>query len=133
MSRSSTAMDAYVGSRIAARRTALGLSQGALARAVGVTFQQLQKYERGANRVSAGRLHAISETLATPITEFFPPATILSLSATAQPVDLHLTPKLDHGLGMEDGRTLLEGFSSIPDEEVRQALTRIVEALAPTA
>lgn len=125
-------MDGYVGSRIAARRTALGLSQGALARAVGVTFQQLQKYESGANRVSAGRLHAISQALAAPITDFFPAATVLSPPAAVQPVNLERTLGLGHGLGMEDGRTLLEGFSSIPDEEVRQALARIVEALAPT-
>jgi len=80
MSRSSTAMDAHVGSRIAARRAALGLSQATLARAVGVTFQQLQKYERGANRVSTGRLHAIAEALAAPITLFFPATAALQPS-----------------------------------------------------
>ncbi len=130
MSRSSTAMDAHVGSRIAARRAALGLSQASLARAVGVTFQQLQKYERGANRVSAGRLHAIAEALAAPITLFFPAAAALQPSGTGQDIEPELWLKLGQLLGMEDGRTVVECFSSIPDKGVRKALARIVEALA---
>lgn len=121
-------MDAYVGSRIAARRTALGLSQAALARAVGVTFQQLQKYESGSNRVSAGRLHAISQALAAPITDFFPAAAVLEPSGARPDRALALEP--GHMLEMEDGRAVLEGFAAIPDARVRRALVRIVGALA---
>lgn len=130
MSRSSTSMDAYVGARISARRTALGLSQVALARAVGVTFQQLQKYERGANRVSAGRLHTLAAALGAPVTFFFPASSALEPAGATGDLDPELSLKLRQMLGMEDGRAVLECFPTIRDESVRQALARIVEALA---
>jgi transcriptional regulator with XRE-family HTH domain len=64
-------VDAYVGSRIRLKRTIQGLSQTELGTAVGVTFQQMQKYESGANRVSASKLWALSEELDVPISYFF--------------------------------------------------------------
>jgi len=64
--RQMTAIDVQVGNRIRIERTAKGMSQVTLASAIGVTFQQLQKYETGRNRVSAGRLSAIAEVLGVP-------------------------------------------------------------------
>jgi transcriptional regulator with XRE-family HTH domain len=64
-------VDGYVGSRIRLKRTIQGLSQTELGTAVGVTFQQMQKYESGANRVSASKLWALSEVLDVPISYFF--------------------------------------------------------------
>ena len=64
-------MDVHVGQRIKVRRSLLGLSQEKLAEAVGVTFQQIQKYERGTNRVSAGRLFELSKVLDVPVNFFF--------------------------------------------------------------
>ncbi|WP_249208681.1 helix-turn-helix domain-containing protein [Magnetospirillum sulfuroxidans] len=64
-------VDVHVGVRIRQRRTLLGLSQGQLAEALGLTFQQVQKYERGANRVSASRLHDLSHALDVPVSFFF--------------------------------------------------------------
>ncbi len=64
-------VDVHVGSRIRLRRIELGLSQTELADKVGVSFQQLQKYENGKNRVSASRLYAISQKLKSPIAWFF--------------------------------------------------------------
>ncbi len=64
-------VDVHVGSRIRVRRTLLGMSQEKLADAVGLTFQQIQKYERGSNRVSASRLWDISKVLDAPIPFFF--------------------------------------------------------------
>ncbi len=64
-------VDVHVGSRIRERRTLLGLSQGVLATASGVTFQQVQKYENGSNRVSASKLWAISVALDVPVGWFF--------------------------------------------------------------
>lgn len=66
-----TAIDENVGRRIRQRREELGMSQGALAEELGVTFQQLQKYENGANRVSAGRLFNLAVVLRTTIPFFF--------------------------------------------------------------
>jgi transcriptional regulator with XRE-family HTH domain len=65
-------VDAHVGSKIRDRRRELGLSQTALGNKVGVTFQQVQKYERGVNRVGASRLAAIAKALGVPIAYFFP-------------------------------------------------------------
>ncbi len=64
-------IDVAVGGRIRARRTALGISQTALAKALGLTFQQVQKYERGANRISASKLFEIARALQVPIGWFF--------------------------------------------------------------
>lgn len=65
--------DVFVGARIAERRVALGLTQSDLGRALGITFQQVQKYETGANRVSASKLWLTAEFLGLPVNAFFPP------------------------------------------------------------
>ena len=64
-------IDIHVGARLRLRRTLLGLSQEKLGEAVGITFQQLQKYERGANRISASRLFNLAQVLGVPVTFFF--------------------------------------------------------------
>ena len=69
--RSATAVDAYIGARIRQRRHDLEMSQHALAKALGVTYQQIQKYESGTNRVSAARLFEICKTLKVPLSSMF--------------------------------------------------------------
>ncbi len=64
-------IDAHVGRRVRLRRTLLGMSQTALGQAVGVTFQQIQKYERGSNRIGSGRLYQFAEVLDVPVPFFF--------------------------------------------------------------
>ncbi len=64
-------IDVYVGARVKMRRTLLGMSQEKLGEAIGLTFQQVQKYERGLNRISASRLFDISKVLEVPIGFFF--------------------------------------------------------------
>lgn len=64
-------IDIHVGARLRLRRTLLGLSQEKLGEAVGITFQQLQKYERGSNRISASRLYNLSQVLGVPVSFFF--------------------------------------------------------------
>ena len=64
-------VDVYVGKRLRLRRTILGLSQQALGKEAGITFQQIQKYERGTNRVGASRLHRFSNVLDVPVNFFF--------------------------------------------------------------
>lgn len=67
----SNPVDAYVGGRLRLRRTLLGLSQEKLAEAIGLTFQQVQKYERGTNRISASRLYQFAKILDVPVSYFF--------------------------------------------------------------
>ncbi len=64
-------VDAHVGRRVRRRRTLTGMNQSALAQAVGITFQQIQKYERGSNRISASRLYQFSQVLDVPVSFFF--------------------------------------------------------------
>jgi transcriptional regulator with XRE-family HTH domain len=65
-------IDVHVGQKVIGFRKAAGMNQSDLGKAIGVTFQQVQKYERGANRISASRLHQIAEVLGQPIADFFP-------------------------------------------------------------
>lgn len=78
--RSTGEIERDIGQRIAARRVALGLTQQQLAEAVGVSFQQIHKYERGINRVSAARLWQIADALRAPVTHFFEPCAAAPLS-----------------------------------------------------
>ena len=123
--RASEPVDRYVGSQIAARRMALGLSQTALAERVGVSFQQVQKYESVRNRISASRLHGLAQALGAPIQAFFP-------QATDRPDDGDLS--LIRAVGATpEGRAMALTFSRMENRAVRQALTRLVEVLVQAA
>jgi transcriptional regulator with XRE-family HTH domain len=71
MARTTTDLDALIGARVKLRRKELGMSQSVLGAKLGITFQQIQKYENGTNRISAGCLYEISRALSVPITYFF--------------------------------------------------------------
>lgn len=116
-------VDAVVGARIAARRSAMGLSQTALGQAIGVSCQQIQKYESGQNRVSASRLHAIGLTLGLPVAAFFP-------DASEGPDDLDLTRFLT---ASPEGRALASSFALIESRAVRKAVAQLVSVLAAPA
>ena len=120
MPRRTQDIDAAVGLRMAARRSALGLSQTALALQLGVSFQQVQKYEKGANRVSASRLHQVATVLGCSVADFFP--------VRSQEVDP--VAGLRALMVTADGRLLAEAFPRIQDPALRQAVTRVVAALA---
>lgn len=106
--RSATANDLTVGQRIRAFRKAAGLSQTELADQIGVTSQQLQKYEKGTNRVGAGRLQLIAKALDVSITTFFDG---LGQSTKRRPAD----SSLDQLMAEPRAYKLLEAFSRIPD------------------
>jgi len=115
-------VDVWVGARIAGRRQALGLSQTALAERVGVSFQQIQKYETGINRISASRLHQIALALGAEPGSFFPVQDPSSTASAVPPATLvsAATPA---------GR-LAEAFARIPRRKARQALIILAECLA---
>lgn len=115
--READAIDRIVGRRIAGRRAAMGRSQTALAAEIGISFQQLQKYEAGQNRVSASRLHKIALALGAPVADFFPETG----DDAATPPPAILTP---------EARSILAAFARIRAAPVRRAVARIVTELA---
>lgn len=117
-------VDAYVGARIGLRRSALGLSQSALAQQLGISFQQVQKYETGQNRISASRLHRAATVLGTSVETFFPPV------ETARGASDEGWETLRFLTATADGRSVASGFPLIEDRDVRRAVARIVRALA---
>lgn len=117
-------VDAFVGARISLRRSALGLSQTALAQQLGISFQQVQKYETGQNRISASRLHRVATVLATSVEAFFPP-----VETARQPGEVGWEV-LRHITATGDGRAVAAAFPMIEDRVLRKSVARIVRALA---
>jgi transcriptional regulator with XRE-family HTH domain len=117
-------VDAFVGARISLRRSALGLSQTALAQQLGISFQQVQKYETGQNRISASRLHRVATVLATSVEAFFPPV------ETAREAPDGGWQTLRHITATPDGRAVAAAFPRIGDRDLRKAVARVVRALA---
>ncbi len=126
--RSGDARDAEIGRRIRALRLERGLSQTELGNLLGVTFQQVQKYEKGANRVAAGRLQRVAEALQVPITFFY------SGSGTVE--DLGDADTVDVGLGFLETSgavRLVRAFSCIRDPDMRRAVMEMAERIADTS
>jgi transcriptional regulator with XRE-family HTH domain len=109
--------DHHVGARIRERRLMLGLSQQQLARMIGVTYQQAHKYERGLNRISAGRLYEIANVLNVPISWFFE-----GLTAESDP--LEVSPRQRMCL------ELARNFAAIDNEKHQEALSQMARVLA---
>ena len=107
-------IDIHVGSRVRLRRTLLGMSQEKLADAVGLTFQQIQKYETGMNRVSASRLWDIAETLTVPVSFFFEGIETETSGASADrqmPTDI---------LADKEALELVRSYYAIPETQRRR-------------
>lgn len=109
--------DRHVGTRIRERRVMMGLSQQQLARMIGVTYQQAHKYERGLNRISAGRLFEIAQVLGVPVSYFFE-----GLAAEATAPDLSSRQRMC--------LELARNFSLINNEKHQDALSQMARALA---
>jgi transcriptional regulator with XRE-family HTH domain len=120
------AIDRHVGNRIRVRRLQLEMSQEKLAHTLGITFQQVQKYEKGANRVSVGRLYEIAAALEVPLSYFYPEATSPAAEAGAQEV-ADLVGEL---AGTPETLTLLRAFSRIESRATRRRVVELVQALA---
>ncbi len=123
-------IDVHVGSRIRLRRNMLGFSQEKLGESLGITFQQIQKYEKGTNRVGASRLQAISSILNVPVSFFFEDAPG-SHSATASGFaeDNEATYVVDF-LNSNEGVQLTRAFTKISDPKVRRKIIDLVKSLA---
>lgn len=122
-------VDKYVGSRIRMRRIMLGMSQEKLGDALKLTFQQVQKYEKGTNRVGASRLQQISEILQVPVSFMFEggPGGKFSadgLSEAASPA------YVSDFLATSEGLALTRAFTRIPDAKLRRSIVDLVERVA---
>ncbi|HEU4988026.1 MAG TPA: helix-turn-helix transcriptional regulator [Rhizobiaceae bacterium] len=124
-------IDVHVGGRIRLRRNMLGMSQEKLGEALGITFQQIQKYEKGTNRVGASRLQAISSILNTPVSFFFEgaPGQEGSGAATGMAEESSTDYVVDF-LHSGEGIQLNRAFVRIQDPKVRRRVIDLVKTLA---
>lgn len=128
-------IDVHVGSRVRLRRSVLGFSQEALAETLGVTFQQVQKYERGINRVSASRLFNLSEVLNVDINYFFdgfnPKSPNRAYGFADTPQDGFEWLEEEDGDLMERKETieLLRTYYSVQDKELRKKFMKMLKTL----
>src|SRR5690348_5478877 len=122
-------VDKYVGSRVRMRRIMLGMSQEKLGEALGLTFQQIQKYEKGTNRVGASRIKQISEILQVPVSFLFeggPTGT-----ANAEGFSEDASPSyISDFLATSEGLALTRAFTSIGDAKLRRSIVDLVEQIA---
>jgi len=132
-------VDIEVGRRVKARRLAIGMSQERLASILGVTYQQVQKYERGTNRIGSSRLAEIAKALSVPVAALFedqpePVATgagapAPGLAEERQPFVVD-TPRLDPASTPRDVADLLVVFARVTDPVLRRRIIDLIQAIA---
>jgi transcriptional regulator with XRE-family HTH domain len=119
-------IDKHVGSRVRMRRMMLGMSQSTLADGLDLTFQQVQKYEKGTNRISASRLQQISNILQVPVSFFFEGTPGQSKAKDDAPSLAYVTDFL----ATRNGLALTKAFMEIKDAKLRRNIVHLVEELA---
>jgi transcriptional regulator with XRE-family HTH domain len=132
-------IDVHVGSRIRLRRTLMGMSQERLGEALGLTFQQVQKYERGVNRVGASRLFDLSRVLDVPISFFFDDLPESLASTYGQQVTRRTTGLsetqdgfTDDALNRRETLELVRAYYRITDPAVRKRVFELIKSMGPT-
>ena len=120
-------IDVHVGKRMRERRTLLGMSQEMLADAFGISFQQVQKYERGANRIGASRLHMLSKLLDVPVSYFYDglPSTSVEVDATPIQVSSRRDPTTSR-----ETLELVRAYYRIDEPSLRRRLVDLARALS---
>jgi len=133
-------IDAHVGSRIRLRRTLMGMSQERLGEALGLTFQQIQKYERGVNRVGASRLFDLSRVLDVPIAFFFDdmPEPLAGLHGTYQTTratggfaEQQDGFGADESINRRETLELIRAYYRIVDPSVRKRVFDLIKSMSP--
>jgi transcriptional regulator with XRE-family HTH domain len=124
-------IDRHVGARVRMRRMMVGMSQEKLGEALGLTFQQVQKYEKGANRISASRLQQISESLGIPLSYFFKGAPVSDAAAASGFAEGGSEESYASDFVMTaEGLSLNRAFARIADAKVRKKIVDLVVALS---
>ena len=121
-------IDKHVGSRVRMRRMMVNMSQEKLGEKLGITFQQIQKYEKGTNRIGASRLQQIANVLGVPVGFFFegapvPDGSAKGFSEAASPA------YVSDFLATSDGLALTKAFMKVTDSKVRRRIVDLVEAM----
>src|SRR5690242_11373534 len=128
MSKAPNPVDKYVGSRVRMRRIMLGMSQEKLGEALGLTFQQIQKYEKGTNRVGASRIQQISEILQVPVSFLFEGG---PTSSSIDGFGEGTSPTyVSDFLATSEGLALTRAFTRITDGKLRRSIVDLVEQIA---
>ena len=128
-------VDVHVGNRVRVRRILLGLNQTQLGEALGLTFQQVQKYERGGNRISASRLYQIGVTLGVPVESFFEDIPEEAAEFGAPQVEEPGSKARREADPMQRRETLelMRSYNRIGDPTVRRQIEQMIKALAKAA
>ena len=126
------AIDVHVGKRVRERRVQMGMSQKSLAEAVGVSFQQIQKNERGTNRIGASRMFELSKVLDVPVSFFFdelppqPPIKAMAAKRNLAEEREMFAPDL---MGSRETQELLDAYYAIPNQRLRKRLLTFIRGL----
>jgi len=126
-------IDVSIGSRLRQRRLSLGLSQPALAKTLGITFQQIQKYERGSNRIVASRLYRLAQVLRVPIQYFF--QDLIEAKATqpkspGESLDFASPERVPDLLTRRDTLRLVRDYNKIKDAGIRRQICALVKSIS---
>lgn len=123
--KSANPIDAQVGNRVRMRRMLIGMSQEKLGESLGLTFQQVQKYEKGANRIGAGRLFHVARILGVPVTYFYE-----DVAGERAAAGFAEDPPVMEFLASPDGLQLSLAFMRIKESKVRKRVLDLVKSLA---
>ncbi len=123
-------VDKYVGSRVRMRRIMLGMSQEKLGEALGLTFQQVQKYEKGTHRVGASRIQQISEILQVPVSFLFEGGPSGGITSPNGFSEAPSPTYVSDFLATSEGLALTRAFTRITDAKLRRSIVDMVEQIA---
>jgi transcriptional regulator with XRE-family HTH domain len=126
-------IDVYVGGRVRLRRLMIGMSQEKLGEEVGLTFQQIQKYEKGVNRIGASRLYQLSQVLNVPIQFFFQDAPIQGTGASPAASQSEQDSVIYDFLNSREGLELNRAYVRISDARVRRSIVDLMRSLSSAA
>ncbi|MFN0219398.1 MAG: helix-turn-helix domain-containing protein [Hyphomicrobium sp.] len=132
-SRRANPMDVHVGARVRLRRMLLGMSQEKLGEHLGLTFQQVQKYEKGVNRIGASRLFDLARVLGVPVQFFYDEAPVGTQTPSQAAAGFAEQPGESYVvefLGTREGLELNKAFARISDQRVRRSIVELVRSLA---
>jgi transcriptional regulator with XRE-family HTH domain len=131
-SRRANSIDVHVGSRVRLRRMVLGMSQEKLGEQLGLTFQQVQKYEKGVNRIGAGRLFDLSHVLGVPIQFFYEDAPSYAIEGSSHGGFAERSSENDivDFIATREGLELNKAFVRVTDARVRRSLIELIRSLA---